>query len=184
MEPGSIDFRRMTEDDFPLLGRWLDQPHVARWWNHDPSDQAVARDFGPAVRGEDPAEELIARLDGVAFGLIERSRFDDHPDYRSEVAAHTEVPPGAVTIDYLVGEPEQVGRGLGSRMIMTLVDRTWTDHPDTPSIIVPVAAGNTASWRALEKAGLTRVAAGDLVPDNPIDPPLHFIYRIDRPAGR
>jgi len=35
---------------------------------------------------------------------------------------------------------------------------------------------------ALEKAGLTRVAEGDMAADNPVDPPLHYVYRTDRPA--
>jgi aminoglycoside 6'-N-acetyltransferase len=46
-----------------------------------------------------------------------------------------------------------------------------------------VVAANTASWRALEKAGFRRVASGDLPPDNPVDDPLHHVLRIDRPAA-
>jgi aminoglycoside 6'-N-acetyltransferase len=49
-------------------------------------------------------------------------------------------------------------------------------------VIVPVHADNIASWRTLEKAGLTRVAHGELDPDNPIDDRRHYIYRVDRPA--
>ena len=64
-----------------------------------------------------------------------------------------------------------------------LVARTWADHPDAGEIVVPVVAGNAASWRALERAGFARIAAGELEPDNPIDPPGHFIYAIRRPAG-
>jgi aminoglycoside 6'-N-acetyltransferase len=37
-------------------------------------------------------------------------------------------------------------------------------------IVVPIVAGNRASWRALEKAGFVRIAEGDLAPDNPVDP--------------
>jgi aminoglycoside 6'-N-acetyltransferase len=176
-----ISFRPVTEADFPLLGRWLSQGYVARWWNHDFSAEGVARDFGPVARGEEPAEDFLALLDGVPFGLVQRSGFDDYPEYRTELAPHVEVPPGAVSIDYLIGEGGRVGHGLGTRMIMAMVERTWTDRPDAPVIIVPVVAGNTASWRALEKAGLTRIASGDLEPDNPIDPPLHHVYRVDRP---
>jgi aminoglycoside 6'-N-acetyltransferase len=39
-----------------------------------------------------------------------------------------------------------------------------------------------ASWRALEKAGLKRVAEGPMSPDNPIDDALRYIYRVDRPG--
>ncbi len=177
-----ISFRPVTEADFPLLARWLSQDHVARWWNHDFSAAGVARDFGPAARGEEPAEDFLALCGDLPFGLVQRSRFDDYPEYRTELSPYEPVPPGAVTIDYLIGEPDRIGRGIGTRMIMALVDRTWTDHPDAPVIIVSVVAGNIASWRALEKAGLSRIASGDLEPDNPIDPPLHHIYRIDRPS--
>ncbi|WP_345982866.1 GNAT family N-acetyltransferase [Streptomyces sp. DSS69] len=59
-----ITWRRLTEDDFPLLISWLERPHVARWWNHETSVEAVRRDFGPAVRGEEPSEEPLAHLDG------------------------------------------------------------------------------------------------------------------------
>ncbi len=39
----------------------------------------------------------------------------------------------------------------------------------------------SASWRALEKAGLQRIAEGAISPDNPVDDPLHYVYRVDRP---
>ena len=54
----------------------------------------------------------------------------------------------------------------------------YSRSPTSP--VIPVAAANRASWRALEKAGLRRVAAGLLPPDNPIDDGWHYLYRIDR----
>jgi aminoglycoside 6'-N-acetyltransferase len=78
------------------------------------------------------------------------------------------VPPDALSVDYLVGEPDMRGRGLAVAMISRVSAGA--------DVIVPVAAGNVASWRALERAGFVRVAEGDLEPDNPIDPPLHYVY--------
>lgn len=52
-----ITWRHVTQADFPLLGHWLKEPHVARWWNHETEPAAVERDFGPAARGEEPAED-------------------------------------------------------------------------------------------------------------------------------
>ncbi|MGP4024075.1 GNAT family N-acetyltransferase [Actinomadura sp. 3N407] len=68
-----ITWRRVTEDDFALLRRWLRRPHVARWWNHDTSVEGVARGFGPAARGEEPSEDWLALLDGRPFGLVPTS---------------------------------------------------------------------------------------------------------------
>ncbi|GLW09743.1 aminoglycoside N(6')-acetyltransferase [Microtetraspora sp. NBRC 13810] len=175
-----ITWRRLKERDFPLLKAWLEQPHVARWWNHETSPEAVARDFGPSARGERPSEDLLVLLDGRPLGLVQRVMLADAPHSVAELAAVLPVPEGAVGIDYLIGEPEQVGRGLGPAMIRALVERTWTDLPSATCVMVPVSAANRASWRALEKAGLRRVAEGEMEPDNPIDGPVHYVYRIDR----
>jgi aminoglycoside 6'-N-acetyltransferase len=179
-----ITWRRLREEDFPLLSRWLAQPHVARWWNHETSLDAVERDFGPSARGEEPNEDWLAILDGKPLGLVQRSRLIDYPEDLAEFAAIVTVPDNALTIDYLIGEPDQVGRGLGSRMIREMVGRSRLDHPEAEAVLVAVVAANRASWRALEKAGANRVGAGDMAPDNPIDEPLHFIYRFDCPPTR
>jgi aminoglycoside 6'-N-acetyltransferase len=168
--------------DFPLLGRWLAEPYVARWWNHDTSPEGVMRDFGPSDRGEVPSEDFLALDEGRPFGLMQRSRVADYPEYVAELSAVVPVPDGAFTIDYLIGEADLVGRGLGTAMIRSMVERTWPDHPDASVILVAVSAGNRASWRALEKAGLGRVGEGDMPPDNPIDDPAHYVYQVERPT--
>lgn len=177
-----ITFRRLTEADFPLLQGWLAQPHVARWWNHDSSPEGVARDFGPVARGEEPSEDLLALLDGEPIGLVQRSRLVDYAEYRDEFAAVVAVPDGAVTVDYLIGDPARVARGIGTAMIRAAVARTWDDHPAASCVLVAVVAANTGSWRALEKAGFTRVGEGPMEPDNPVDDDLHYVYRTDRPT--
>lgn len=139
------------------------------------------RDFGPGVRGEEPGEDLVVLLDDRPIGLVQRSVIADYPQDLVEFAALVEVPPGAVELDYLLGSPALRGRGLGARMIAGAVADTWDSRPDVPTVLVAVVAANTASWRALEKAGLRRVAEGEMSPENPVDDPLHYLYRVDRP---
>jgi len=132
-----------------LLGTWLAAPHVREWWNHDPSPDAVERDFGVSIDGAEPGEDWIA---------------------------------GVASIDYLVGDPDMIGRGLGSAMISAFVAFVWTHDPTTTSLVVPVNSANERSWRALLRAGFRRVARGELDPDNPIHDRLHEVLRIDRPT--
>ncbi|GAA4203937.1 hypothetical protein GCM10022252_62310 [Streptosporangium oxazolinicum] len=162
-----------------MLGTWPAEPYVARWWNHPASPEAVARSFGRSMRGEEPSEDLLMMLAGRAFGLVQRSRYADYPEELAHVPA---VPAGAMSVDYLIGEPDLVGRELGPRMIGEVVASTWAEFPEATCVLVPVHAGNRASWRALEKAGFVRVAEGELEPANPIDDRRHRVYRIDRPA--
>jgi aminoglycoside 6'-N-acetyltransferase len=178
-----ITWRRVTTTDFPLLGRWLAQPHVKRWWNHETSPEAVERDFITSARGEEPNEDFLALLDDEPVGLVQRSKLADYPEYLTEYSAIVPVPDGTATLDYFIGDPARIGQGLGPRVIAAMVERTWTDYPDTPAIIVAVVAANRASWRALEKAGAIRIGTGDMEPDNPIDAPTHHVYRFDRPTA-
>ncbi len=53
----AITFERLGRQHFDLLGRWLAEPHVARWWNHDPSheilriDRPIAAPDAPVTPG-------------------------------------------------------------------------------------------------------------------------------------
>ncbi|MEV0566757.1 GNAT family N-acetyltransferase [Dactylosporangium sp. NPDC050588] len=177
-----MTWRHVTPRDFPLLAQWLAAPHVARWWNHETSAEAVERDFGPSARREEPNEDLLALLDGAPLGLVQRSFWHDYPEYVREMAQTMAVPPRAMTIDYLIGDVADVGRGIGTRMIRSALEHLWAEHGDAECVIVPVHADNIASWRMLEKAGLVRVAHAELEPDNPIDDRRHHVYRVDRPT--
>ena len=179
-----LRWRPLAADDLPLLCRWLADPVVARWWAHDSTPEGVERDFGASVRGEEAGEDLVVSLDERPVGLVQRAVIADYPEDLAEFAALVEVPEGAVELDYLVGEPALRGRGLGSRIIAALVEDTWTAHPAAPAVLVAVAATNVASWRALEKAGLRRIAEGPMTPESPADGSLHVVHRVDRPIRR
>lgn len=174
-------FERLRRDQFGLLAAWLAEPHVARWWNHDPSLQAVEDSFGDVVDGAEPAEDYVVLLDSQPIGLIQYCRFHDYPEYAAEMDPVYPVSSTAASIDYLIGDPLNVRRGVGTAMIQAFVERIWADEPDVDHIVVPVNRANVASWRALEKAGFRVVACGEINPDNPIDGRLHEILRADRP---
>jgi len=126
----SVTLRRVTEGDFPLLAQWLAEPHVHRWWFHDLGLAAVERDFGPTARGEEPAEDLLALVDGEPVGLVQRCRWEDWPEDRAQLLSGSggavDVPPGALTVDYLLGSPDAIGRGLGPEVIAAACAEAWT----------------------------------------------------------
>jgi aminoglycoside 6'-N-acetyltransferase len=177
-----VELRPLRREDFALLSRWLADPLVARWWDDDPSPAAVERDYGPCVDGTDPTAVYLGVHEDRPIGLVQVYAFADEPESLAELAAVCPVPAGALSIDYLVGEPDARGRGLGAGMIAAAVARGFADHPEAHDVLVPVVGGNAASWRALKRAGAIWYAEGDLPPDNPIDPPAHVVHRFVRPT--
>jgi len=178
---GEFSFRRLTRADFPVLAGLLAEPHVARWWNHAVDPEALERDFGASADGAEPSEDWLVLLADRPVGLIQYSRFDDYPEYRDELTPILEVPAGSASIDYFLGDPSLIGRGLGTSMIRGFVERIWATATDVPCLIVPVHSANVASWRALRSAGFRVVGRGDIEPDNPIDDRSHVVLRIERP---
>lgn len=178
-----ISFRPLESDDLALLAGWLGEAHVHRWWYQDPAD--VKADFGPLQRAarEEPGEDLIVLVAGRPIGLVQRSLIAAFAEDHEPLQQLVEVPHGAHTIDYLIGDVELTGAGLGPRIISAAVEDLWERQPEATCVIVPVAAANRGSWRALEHAGFHRIGTGWLAPDNPIDDGSHVIYRIDRPTG-
>ncbi|MBA3774159.1 MAG: GNAT family N-acetyltransferase [Ramlibacter sp.] len=172
-------FRPITRQDFPLLGHWLTQPHVLRWWADDPSPQALEVDYGGTIDGTEPSEVFIALRAGTPLGLIQRFRLTAYPQYLEALRPLVDVPAGAYSIDYLIGERDSTGRGWGSEMIRVFTQAIWREDAQASAVIVPVHTANAASGRALEKAGFSCVASGLLEPDNPVDDWSHHIYRAD-----
>jgi aminoglycoside 6'-N-acetyltransferase len=178
-----LGFRRTERGDLRQIQGWLRHEHVARYWAHDTSDAAIECDFAGSIDGTEPSEDFVVECGGTAVGFVQRCRIHDYPDGFTELVELVDVPPGALTIDYFIGEPAMVGRGLGTRLIQEFTALCWRDHVRAPAIIVPVSASNVASWGALRSAGFTRIAVGHMEPDNPLDDGQHVVYRRDRPAG-
>ena len=180
---GTVDLRPMTRADSTLLAGWLAQPHVHRWWNHEFTPEAVERDFGAALDGDEPTELFIVSLEARPIGLLQAYRIADYLEYVDELAPVVELPAAAASIDYLIGEPDAVGRGVGRAMLWAAAERVWTWEPPVSCLIVPVSSANIASWTALLRAGFHLAARAELEPDNPVDDARHEILRLDRPSA-
>jgi RimJ/RimL family protein N-acetyltransferase/aminoglycoside phosphotransferase (APT) family kinase protein len=173
-----ITFRPLRAEDLPQLADWQTRPHVARWWR-DPSDLAsVTAEFLPTIEGREPTEVFVIEVDGHAAGIIQRYLVDDYPPWAAAVGLRD-----AAGIDYYLGEEGLLGRGLGSRAIAQFTTATLARYPQAQIVTADPLQENVASWRALEKAGFTRLWAGLLESDDPSDDGPAYLYGFARPGG-
>ena len=173
-----VTFRRLVDDDLPLLHRWLNEPGIVRWWEGDDvSWAAVQQDYGQMTT--DPyLEHWLAHVDGMPVGWIQCYAIAEEPD-ESEPWWALGVDRDAAGIDYLLGEPGRRGSGLGSAMIRDFVtDVVFPLHPEWAQVCAAPHEDNVASWAALEKAGFRFLG---LVPDVAGRGRLMVL---DRPLGR
>ncbi len=178
----SLTLRQLHRSDLPRLSRWLEAPHVKRWWRESGDADAVEAAYGPAIDGADPTELLIADLDGQPIGMLQRYRLADNPDYQRALEP-AGAPRPAAGLDYLIGDPDLTGRGLGPSMITEGSAGAWTAYPEIVAIVVTVQIENRRSWRALEKAGYRRTWSGLVDSGDPSDDGPGHVYVLDRPRS-
>jgi aminoglycoside 6'-N-acetyltransferase len=149
----AIGFRPMTRADFPDVVTWQRQPHVARWWQDEATDEPAAeRHYGPALDGDDPTRLWVLQADGRPVGMVQDYRVGDHPEYALLTAK-----PEAVAFDYLIGDPAWLNRGLGTRMLWAFVrDVVRPHYPDVRELFAAPDHRNEPSLRVLDKLGFTR----------------------------
>jgi aminoglycoside 6'-N-acetyltransferase len=133
--------------------------------------EAVEAAYGPVVDGEDPTEAFIAELDGRPFGYVQRYLLADYPAWGAAVDVER-----AAGIDYMIGEVDLTGIGLGTRLVDSFTTLTLERYPDTDCVTVAVQQANRRSWRALERAGYHRVYAGSIASDDPSDDGPSYTY--------
>lgn len=149
-DPGSrFSVRPMTRGDLPDVTRWVNEPHVARWWDEDRSTEEVAARYEPALAGEEPTRLWIWELNGRSIGFGQDYLISDHPEYALLCSR-----PDAVGFDYAIGEPAFLGRGLGTSLIWVyLRDIVWPGYPGAQEFFAAPDNRNAASLRLLAKLG-------------------------------
>lgn len=144
---GSLAFRRWGAADAPIFLQLLGNERV---WRYIPEarpnlDLETAADLIALSNGSDHHDVYAVVLDGKVVGQA-RLLFEQ-----------TAAPPAVAEISYWLGEPFW-GRGIGSRIVQQFTLESFKRWPTVQTITARVHEDNTASLRALSKAGYTPAA--------------------------
>ena len=140
-----ITLRPFTDADLPIFTAWLHRPHVRPWYT-------PAEDWLTEIRERDGAYSFIRHFiilgDGAPIGFCQY-----YPYWLSGEDWHGNLPlEGAYSVDYLIGDPENLRKGYGSAAIRLLAADALK-RPDARRVIVQPDTENLASGNALLSAG-------------------------------
>lgn len=140
----------MTAGDLPLMRCWLETPHVAEWWGDPDTELDHIRDM---IEGRDSTRPFIFTVDGEPAGYIQ-FWFIGHHQNATWIAEHpwlAELPADTVGVDLTIGDPDKLGRGIGSEVLRLFAEHLlWQGHQ---IVIIDPDPANRRAVRAYEKAG-------------------------------
>jgi RimJ/RimL family protein N-acetyltransferase len=103
-----------------MLHCWIAEPHLRPFYMRgDMTLDEVELKFRPRCEPGHPTKVLIASYGGKPFGYCQWYLNISYPDWANTVGTFD-----GVSIDYFIGDPAQLGKGLATPMLRVLVDRT------------------------------------------------------------
>lgn len=148
-----FSFRPLTEADLGMLREWLGRPHVSRWWPAELTLSGIRAEFLPLTRASSTTRGYVALLGSRPIGFVQVYVVEDESD------------PGARGIDQFLAHADDLGQGIGSRMIRTFVDELFRD-PAVTKVQTDPAPNNDRAMRCYVRAGFQ--PHGEVItPDGP-----------------
>jgi RimJ/RimL family protein N-acetyltransferase len=151
---------------------------VRRWWADPPRDtypDDELEKYRARISGEDDETDIFfIRFRGKPIGFIQCYRIDDHDDYGQALALDV----SAAGIDLFIGEPAEIGKGLGPKVIRGFLRDVVFARYDVAECVIGPSVKNTSAIRAYEKAGFAWFKDAT-VPDEPDPEHLMRIRRAD-----
>jgi aminoglycoside 6'-N-acetyltransferase len=170
-----IGFRDLDRGDFPELLAWLSTPHVSEWWGEPPQDITAVDDrYGPCIDRTDPTRHFVITVASRHVGMIETYLLKDNPEYQDVVGVED-----AAGLDILIGDPDLIGRGLGTEVVKLFVEQIgWPTFAGAARYMAGPSIRNIRSRRMFEKAGFAAVGEVEV----PGEPDPEVILVLERPS--
>ena len=150
----TISFRTVTEDDFAILHRWLNQDHVLEFFQYNPITlEKVVEKYQSRSRKDHPTRMHIALLNGKEFGYLQSYLVRDYPNFSREIQEHR-----GFSLDFYIGRTDHLGRGLGPQMIGSYISYlSKNEFPEERFCFICHRQDNAKGIKTSKRAGLKEV---------------------------
>lgn len=153
-----ISFTSLQYKDFILLYRWMNMPHVMKWWgeNRSWSLEDIAQKYETYVMEykvlgdiKAPIHAFIIHIAGNPIGYIQYYNAYDFP--REQGYEIKDLLESLASIDLYIGDVDFIGKGYAPKIINQFLTKYVWDLFDC--CMVDPDLDNLSAIRAYEKAG-------------------------------
>lgn len=170
----TISFRKAGPDDGPTLLAWLDEPHVREFWDLSAAGRATMLNYLGGAK--DIFDYWVGAIGGARFCLVMTT--DARDGEPRHLTPHIAPNGETWTVDFMIGDPDHVGRGLAAPALAAFAGFAKTVEPRLASLLIDPMASNTRAIHVYEKAGYEKVAEFT-PPHGPFAGENHILMSLD-----
>lgn len=154
IEKDSVSLRLLTEQDKPLLLKWLTDERILTFWE----GKSTVYTFEKVTENYYSEEDVeciraIIECDGKSIGYVHMYKLNEELLNEYEYPLTDKVVYG---IDQFIGEPEYWDKGIGTKF-MKLVLQYLTKEKNAEIIILDPHADNPRAIHVYEKVGFKKI---------------------------
>lgn len=155
-----ITFALLAESHFPLLLKWLEAPHVKKWWDQDVTYtmDLVREKYSSYIKGyklingaQKPIQGFIIHNNQNPVGYIQIYNAYDFPRSKSLL----DLPENLGAFDIFIGEAAALQQGLGSKAILEFLKLHGNPYTH---IFADPDSNNVAAVKCYERAGFKKLS--------------------------
>jgi RimJ/RimL family protein N-acetyltransferase len=159
-EPWRARLLQPGSQDAQLLGRWMSEPHVEKFWEQNWPAERWDRHLRAQLSGA-YSRPLLVLFEGVPFAYVEI--------YRAARDVLGQVYPADahdLGVHLAIGELSFTGKGLGRKMMRALVEALFVADPACERVVAEPDARNDPARKMFTAAGF-RLQAEVRLPHKP-----------------
>jgi len=141
-------FRTLVPEDKALFCGWVNQPHIAGWWQ--PAEREWSGISDEWARGDMRITKQVAQADGVDIGFIQSYNIREYA-----LAHYADCDANAQAIDCFLGHLKYLAKGHGTGFIQARATQLLTQGAS--AVLVDPEALNTHAIGCYERVGFQRV---------------------------
>ena len=146
----NFSFKKISEENIPLLYAWLKEPHVSKWWPKPEKDEFYEK-FLQRIRSKDTIGFLVL-LNSKPIGYIQYYKIDRTIEKAGSWLP--ELPETTVGTDQFIGEKEFIGKGYGTLFVKEFINYLENNlEPKLTTVIVDPETENAAAIKCYAKVG-------------------------------
>lgn len=145
-----ISFTPLSEEHFPLIHAWFNEPHVQAFYSlRTWTLEEVRQKLTPYLQGVEGLKCYIALIDQIPIGYVQCYPVKKHPWDNQDLP--DEIIQNSAGLDLFIGEKKFIAKGFGRRIL----DAFLTSHiwPYYRYCLVDPDIRNEASIRLFSKCG-------------------------------